>query len=70
MTYSEIRSMSDKEYAAWNEEFAEIVASSVDKVIALADKYNVDRDNAMNYFAMNVAAMTEISTFKNYEVRL
>lgn len=57
--------LSEKEYAAWVKEFAEIVAVSVDKVIALADKYNVDRDNAMDYFA----TMTEISTFKNYEVR-
>lgn len=61
--------LSDKEHAAWVKEFAEIVAVSVDKVIALADKYNVDRDNAMDYFATNVATMTEISTFKNYEVR-
>lgn len=61
--------LSEKEHAAWVKEFAEIVAVSVDKVIALADKYNVDRDNAMDYFATNVATMTEISTFKNYEVR-
>ena len=61
--------LSDKEHAAWVKEFAEIVAGSVDKVIALADKYNVDRDNAMDYFATNVATMTEISTFKNYKVR-
>lgn len=61
--------LSEKEHAAWVKEFAEIVAGSVDKVIALADKYNVDRDNAMDYFATNVATMTEISTFKNYEVR-
>lgn len=61
--------LSEKEHAAWVKEFAEIVAVSVDKVIALADKYNVDRDNAMAYFATNVSTMTEISTFKNYEVR-
>lgn len=61
--------LSKKEHAAWVKEFAEIVAVSVDKVIALADKYNVDRDNAMDYFATNVSTMTEISTFKNYEVR-
>lgn len=61
--------LSEKEHAAWVKEFAEIVAVSVDKVIALADKYNVDRDNAMDYFATTVSTMTEISTFKNYEVR-
>lgn len=61
--------LSEKEHAAWVKEFAEIVAVSIDKVIALADKYNVDRDNAMDYFATNVSTMTEISTFKNYEVR-
>lgn len=61
--------LSEQEYAAWVKEFAEIVASSVDKVIALADKYNVDRDNAMDYYATNVATMAEISTFKNYEIR-
>lgn len=61
--------LSEKEHAAWVKEFAEIVAVSVDKVIALADKYNVDRDNAMDYFVTNVSTMTEISTFKNYEVR-
>lgn len=61
--------LSEKEHAAWVKEFAEIVAVSVDKVIALADKYNADRDNAMDYFATNVSTMTEIGTFKNYEVR-
>ena len=61
--------LTGKEHAAWVKDFAAVVADVTDKVIALADKHNVDRDNAMDYFAKTVSAMAEISTFKNYEVR-
>lgn len=60
------RYLNDEEHAAYMEDFSVVVNGVIDKVIGIADKHNVDRDNAIQHFATIFKAMTEISTFQNW----
>lgn len=60
------RYLNDKEHAAYMEDFTGVVNGVIDKVICIADKHNIDRDNAVQHFATIFKAMTEISTFQNW----
>ena len=48
-------------------EINDVMADVTDKVIAISDKYSVDRDDAMKRFATILLTMSEIATFKNYK---
>ncbi len=58
--------LNDEERAAYMEDFSEVVNSVIGKVIFIADKHKVDRDNAIQHFATIFKAMTEISTFQDW----
>ncbi len=58
--------LNPEEHDAFMEDFSEVVTGVVGKVIALADKHNVDRDNAMMHFSQIFSAMVNVSTFKHY----
>lgn len=51
---------------AYMEDFTGIVLSTVRQVIGLADKFNVDRDNALEHFAAIFKTMQEVFTFQNW----
>lgn len=44
------------------------VANSVEKVIILADKYNVNRDEAIRLFAYYLGDLSNTAAFDAYEV--
>ncbi len=58
--------ISGQEHDAYMEDFFGIVLGVVKKVIGLADKRNVDRDNAMEHFATVLKTMQEVSAFQNW----
>lgn len=58
--------LNEQEHAAYMEDFTEIVNGVIEKVIAVADKHNVDRDNAMQHFSTIFSAMVQISTFEHF----
>lgn len=58
--------LSEQEHAAYIDDFSEIVSGIIEKVVAIADKHNVDRDNAMQHFSTIFSAMVKISTFEHY----
>lgn len=55
-----------KEHDGYMTDFTDIVSSTIDNIISLADKHNVDRNNAMEHFAKIFSSMVEISTFEKY----
>ena len=59
--------LSDKEHDAYMEDLSEVVSGVIERMIAIADKHNVDRDNAMKHFSTIFSAMVEISTFRNWQ---
>ena len=58
--------LNDKEHAAYMEDFTQVVNDTINRVIFIADKHNIDRDNAIQHFATIFKIMTEISTFQNW----
>ncbi len=51
---------------AYMKEFMSIVLTTVDGVIKLADRHNIDRDNAIEHFATIFKTMQEVSTFQSF----
>lgn len=58
-----------EERDVYMEDFSSLVLATVRGVVDLADRYNVDRDNAMEHFATLFKAMQEVSTFQNSATR-
>ena len=61
------KSLRCKELVSYMNEINDVMADVTDKVIAISDKYSVDRDDAMKRFATILLTMSEIATFKNYK---
>ncbi len=55
------------EYNAFVNELSEVITRTVRDTVSLADKHNVDRDNAVEHFASVFSAMQQISTFKEFD---
>ena len=58
--------MTGEEREQYMSELSEIVQGLINEVVSLADKYNVDRDNAMAHTSNLISAMVEIGTFQKY----
>jgi hypothetical protein len=50
-------------------DFNDIVTETINRLVACADKHNIDRDSFVRYFAAIFGAMAEISTFVHHEER-
>ena len=59
--------LSDAEHKAFVSDLTPIVLNTVHSLVELADKYNIDRDNVMEYFSTLFSTMAEISTFAGFE---
>ena len=57
------RNLTDKE----TEDLKNIVTDTLANVCAMADKYNIDRDSMLKYFADMLTALTEVASIQNYE---
>lgn len=63
----EPKTLSDAEHKAFVSDLHPIVLNTVKALVGLADKYNLDRDNVMEYFSTLFSTMAEISTFAGFE---
>ena len=59
--------LTGKEYDDYIEDFNDVMKDVIKKVITIADKHNVDRDNAMQHFSAIFSMTVQISTFENFE---
>ncbi len=50
-------------------DFNDIVTETIKRLVACADKHNIDRDSFVSYFAAIFHTMAEISTFEHYGER-
>ena len=55
--------LTDKEM----EDLQNIVTDTLANVCAMADKHNIDRNSMLKYFAVMLAAFTEVASIQNYE---
>lgn len=58
--------LTGKERKAFDADVAKTIGIVIDTMVKLADKYNVDRDNALRYFAELIAAVSELSTVEHW----
>lgn len=59
--------LTQRECDEYMNDFSQVMHIVIEQVIALADRHNVDRDNAMQHFAAVFSAMTQCSTFEHFE---
>lgn len=59
--------LNGKEHDDYINDISGIASDLIAKVLSVADKHNVDRDNAMQHFSQLLSAMVEISSFANFE---
>lgn len=61
--------LTGSELKAYIDELSNLISSTVPALTALADKYNVDRDDTMQHFAEIFSTLAETSTFNNYDAQ-
>lgn len=59
--------LTPKEAAVWSSEMVRIVTGTIHELVAAADKHNIDRDSAVQYFSDLFSVMVSISTFEHFE---
>lgn len=57
-----------KEANAWASEMSRIVCGTIHELLAAADKHNIDRDSAVEYFSDLFSTMASVTTFEHYEM--
>lgn len=60
--------LTPKEADAWASEMTRIVGGTIHELIAAADKHNIDRDSAVQYYSDLFSAMASVATFEHYEM--
>jgi hypothetical protein len=58
--------LTGKEHDDYMDEISSVMTDLTGKVLFIADKHNVDRDNAMQHFSQLLSAMVQISTFEHF----
>ena len=60
--------LTPKEADAWASEMTRIVGGTIHELIAAADKHNIDRDSAVQYYSDLFSDMASVATFEHYEM--
>lgn len=60
--------LTPKEANAWASEMTRIVVGTIYELITAADKHNIDRDSAVQYFSDLFSVMGNVATFEHYEM--
>lgn len=58
--------LTGKEHDDYVNDISGVMTGLIESVISVADKYNVDRNNAMEHFSQLLSATVQISTFEHY----
>lgn len=58
--------LNDKEHEDYMNDISSVVGELIGKVIFVADKHNVDRNNAIQHFSQLFSATVQISTFEHF----
>ena len=63
-----IKDLSNAEADAYLIDMTEIQCSVANEIVSLADKYGLDRDEAMKHFSVVMAVMAESVSFKEFKI--
>lgn len=64
---SEKEYLTEQEHDAYMHDFSDIMHTVIKTIIVLADKHNVDRNNALQHFATIFSTMVQCSTFEHFK---
>lgn len=67
MTEAKQEFLSGKEHDDYISDISGAMNNVIAQIIDIADKHNVNRDNAMQHFSELLNAMVLISTFQNFQ---
>ncbi len=56
----------NEEERNWMQEY---IASVAGNLVRFADEHNIDRDDLIDYFAQMFTALSEFTTFSEYEIQ-
>ena len=59
-------SLAAKEADAWAQEMSRIVTGTIHELVSAADRHNIDRDSAVQYFSDLFSVMASVSTFEHF----
>lgn len=60
--------LTPKEADAWAKEMVRIVTGTIHELVSAADRHNIDRDSAVQYFSDLFSVMASVATFEYYEM--
>lgn len=58
--------LTGEEHDDYTNEISSVMTDLIGKVIFVADKHNVNRDNAIEHFSQLLSAMAKFSTFEHW----
>lgn len=59
--------LTPEEANTWTGEMIRIVSGTVHELVVAADKHNIDRDSAVQYFSDLFSVMASVSTFEHFK---
>ena len=60
--------LNKNEYTVYMKDISTITKDLIKSILTIADRYNVDRDSAMQHFSKILSTMVDISTFRNFKL--
>ena len=63
-----MNALTAKEAEAWTSEMARVTNMTIREILEAADRNNIDRDSAVQFFADLFLTMTSIATFKQFDL--
>lgn len=60
--------LTPKEADALAKEMVRIVTGTIHELVSAADRHNIDRDSAVQYFSDLFSVMASVATFEYYEM--
>lgn len=58
--------LNGKEYECYKNDISRVITDLIGKMIFIADKHNVDRDDVMQHFSQLLSVMVQIGTFEHF----
>lgn len=63
-----MNALTAKEAEAWTSEMARVTNMTIREILEAADRNNIDRDSAVQFFADLFLTMTSVATFKHFDL--
>lgn len=63
-----MNALTAKEAEAWTSEMTRVTNMTIREILEAADRNNIDRDSAVQFFADLFLTMTSVATFEHFDL--